>query len=190
MHAAGNASSQTASATSPDASISFSTGNPRPPHRNPTRAILCFPPRTRSPSATRTFALGTGALLFRSAYWPGRAERGDRKLHRLAGQRLPSSDLIFRHHRHEALVRRLFRSAGKLTRPRFFNPVSSIISAKATQKGTHQPGELRSHRPWCVGPKHERDTGIPPSFAARSTRCSLEAEPSRSRGSAVFASAL
>src|SRR5260370_28376330 len=60
--------------TSTDASISFPQEIPA--HRNRNRAIFCFPARTMSPSATRTFALGTGAILFRAASWPRASRTG------------------------------------------------------------------------------------------------------------------
>jgi len=82
-------------------------------------------------------------------YFPGSkwVDRRDRKLQWLAGHRLPSSDLIFRQHREEALVRRYVLAAGRLARPRSVNQESSIITMKTAQKGAHLPSELRLHRP-------------------------------------------
>jgi len=57
--------------------------------------------------------VGTRAIPFTAASGLGRVERRDRNLQLLAAHRLPSSDLIFRQHRDEALVRQLLPRAGR-----------------------------------------------------------------------------
>jgi hypothetical protein len=85
-----------------------------------------------SPCFQRWWPTPTAAR--RAVYSGRRAERGNEKLYRLAGHRLPSSDLIFRQHPEEAFVCRFVLVAGRLSRPWTFNQESSEISAKAAQE--------------------------------------------------------
>jgi hypothetical protein len=103
----------------------------------PCRGTICDYRHRAAPSSRSRLGPGCGERDGR------RGEGRDRNHQRLAGPRLPSSSLFFRQDRAEAFVRRFVLAAGRLAQLRSFNEESSIISAKAAQKGAHLPGELR-----------------------------------------------